>query len=188
MGMIAKDVDDSIIKWVLEIVLNPPIKNRKLIKHEPLCTYKTKYNLVRFLERMHPSAPQPYFDEVMNCFKNREAIENKKAWAIRGFHEKEPRVKMAYLWFRKFVTHNLQEYVSDCLLSVLESLAEPELHRDAEFLKINCTFALIRWACDSHKERIKTLIGNGIVSDKSVQNLKQAMCIMHKLQNRKTIV
>ena len=183
LGMIAENVDNSIINWVLKIIADNTIKDRVLKKNGSLYTFKTKYNLVRFLERMHCSAPQPYFKEVMNCFRNEEEFKHIKAWTIRGFQEEVPKRKMANLWFvGDFKEHNLQEKVSNQLISIMENLSDYYLSEEAEFLEINCAFALVRWAykSQSHINRIKKLLNTGTLCAKSIYNLKEALKIIHE--------
>jgi hypothetical protein len=120
-------------------------------------SYRTRYNAVRCIERLHQTSPKPYYLHVLGLEKReREQVE---AAAVRGFQKKnrEPGVypRMVFcvdqasappesiLEFQK-----LTRRVVNDLLRIITEIADKEIHTDAQYLKLNCTFALVRWIPD----------------------------------------
>ncbi len=119
--------------------------------------YRAKYEAARCLARLHPSAPKPLCTYVTgkDWLKNiKEDGKNKYSFiygfAARGFHLRErnigddpPEAIAAHDWEDK---SGLTAEVIEGLMSAVRELQEiPELPRDAEFLYVNCSHALIRW-------------------------------------------
>jgi hypothetical protein len=114
--------------------------------------YKTRYNIARALERIHVSAPRPYFDYILtNPWDTMDPSPNCiGAWAIRGFHmETQKPSPLPPMVFKERPKESeiemLDAKVSEGLLAAMEDLRDPELPQDAIFWAINCSLALIRW-------------------------------------------
>jgi len=117
-------------------------------------TYRTKYNVVRCLERLHPTCPKPYFEHILTGSWRVEKVGRKwyPAYAVRGFHLKRPRPGV---WRGLVldepgpdaeVPQGICAEVVDCLLRTIERLnQEWELPEDAKYLRINASYALVRW-------------------------------------------
>ena len=120
-------------------------------------SYKTRYNVVRCLERIHWSAPRAYIDHIKHFpwwkDPHHKPPQNEYyvyAYAIRGFHRPRQEATalppIIYMLPRQSpMMEELEEMVSDRLMSVIENIKEPEIPEDGVFLGINCTLALIRW-------------------------------------------
>lgn len=136
----------KVIPYAIELLKQPKYNNIYV-------RYRTKYNIVRCLERLHPSAPKPYFKHIIkNPYPWTEEVSrnNIPAFAIRGYHREERKPgEFPHMIFENnngyMEIPDLENEVSNCLLTIIENLTDDELLQDAEFLKINCTFALIRW-------------------------------------------
>jgi hypothetical protein len=117
-------------------------------------SFKTRYNVARCLERIHFSAPRPYFRHTLKFHASWGTTPLDESlvggWAIRGFHltKQEPRPVPPTVFNGRHTPLRLQQLeatVSEGLLRAVEELDDPELPEDAAFLGINCTHALIRW-------------------------------------------
>jgi hypothetical protein len=117
-------------------------------------SFKTRYNVARCLERIHWSAPRPYYKHTLKFHAswNSKPLDERLVggWAVRGFHltKQEPRPVPPTVFNDRHVPARLsllEAKVSEGLLRAIEGLEAPELPEDAEFLGINCTHALIRW-------------------------------------------
>jgi|SRR5271157_23519 len=114
--------------------------------------YRAKYEAARCLARLHPSAPQPLCDYVTD----KEWLKPTNysfiyGFAARGFHRRERNItdsppeaiSKTYDW--KSEPDSARSVIRG-LLETLRKLKDiPELPRDAEFLYVNCSHALIRW-------------------------------------------
>ncbi len=141
--------------------------------------FRTRYTAARCLVRLHPSAPKPYYKHVLGSeWLNRQADSNTiHAYAIRGFHLTTPKPG---IWppmvFEDHdecsVVSNMETEVSNCLLRTIENVNDIELPRDAEFLIINCTFALIRWLPkEFNRTRLKRLLLKGSLCRRAKTNI-----------------
>jgi hypothetical protein len=143
-------------------------------QHQP--SYRTRYNVARCLERLHNSAPRPYFEHVMT--KGWPGRANKKhfgAWAIRGFHMPNSRPGcFPPMSYESTGVNRRQRKVSDCLLWCVENLGTRSSDDEATYLEINCTFALIRWLHKDHVSRVKKLLRQNDLCSMSRGNLFQA--------------
>lgn len=155
-------------------------------------TLKTMYNIVRCLERLHPSSPHRYFDHVLRQeWPRKPAPQCFGAPAVRGFHQAQPTVgsfpPMVLQWQKNTNEIPRQETlpvpdgniidtrrdVSECLLRLLD--IDSGLSPDAPNLQVNCSHALIRWLHKDHIDRLKTALGRGGLSGKSKGNLFHAL-------------
>ncbi|MCH7726855.1 MAG: NACHT domain-containing protein [Planctomycetes bacterium] len=119
-------------------------------------TNRTKYNIVRFLERAHSSAPRPYWRHMLttpwptkpnnNCYG---------AAAVRGFHKTQPRIGY------DTPIHFMEQYnrceenqkpVSEALVSLMRQVDVESAN--GSFLTVNCSLALMRWL---HTNQLKQL-------------------------------
>lgn len=136
--------------------------NLKKVYQDKYIYYRTKYNIVRFLERIHPSASQPYLRYILEDIglKPYEKTTNDKfgGYAIRGFHRLKAYPDVVPLMEFNKDEQNAQALalaaenepaVSDSLINLICKINQKEkseeLHEGTEFLRINCSFALIRW-------------------------------------------
>lgn len=125
---------------------------------------RTQHNIIRCVERLHRSAPQPYFQHVIqqgwpkhptpDCFG---------AAAVRGFHQRERSVGYSHPMMHRGGPNDgsnpYQQEVSACLLDLLGGAS---LHSDdARELMANGTFALIRWLHPRDLEALKNLLRAG---------------------------
>jgi len=154
--------DERLIEIVVneaQTILNSEHKNKIYV------FYKTKYNIVRCLERLHPSSPKPYVCHILDWVKEEMEPDMNRfgAYAIRGFHLSKP--TPGYRPSMVFEENggcdkirDLEKEVSECLLSIIEELNnKEELSQDADFLRLNCTFALIRWLPHNFTEHNRLL-------------------------------
>lgn len=142
--------------------------------------YKTRYNIVRCLERIHPSAPQPYFSHVIDYDWSEQRLDRDHlaAYAVRGFHMEAPTPAPLppMVFDDKNYSVNLSsllvDRVSDTLLRAIEQLNRiEELPTDGDFFALNCTFALIRWLpAVPDLNRILTLLKNRHMSQLMKRN------------------
>jgi hypothetical protein len=131
-------------------------------------SYHTKYNIIRFLERIHDSSPKPYYEHALHrgwydyppsqCFG---------AYAARGFRL-NPRAihSRPMIVLRSKVNdcqHRLQREISLCLLEILDSRipdGSPGGDRENYFYcLVNASYALIRWLhCDQLDELLRVMV------------------------------
>jgi len=178
IGIIGEESAEPFIETAVKILC--PTKGPYDQSLEDLASLKTKYNVVRCLERLHRSAPRPYYRHVLD-----KAWGKDPSWdcfganAIRGFHKREP-----HPGFFPPMVYNLLQYTSDnfkqkevshCLLTLLEKQLPKQLDMDAKYLEINCTFALIRWLHKEHISRVKELLKTTPLSSSSKGNLFHAL-------------
>ena len=131
--------------------LSPSRKGKKYV------SFKTRYNIVRCLERIHWSAPRPYIRHISSFSwwrspkgKPKAGQQYLYAYAIRGFNKpkQEATAKPPIVYIeskKKSPMPQLEKQVSDRLLSTILNLKEHEIPEDGLFLGINITSALIRW-------------------------------------------
>jgi len=91
LGMLG-ELPDDILKIAVDFaitLLNEPNKS----KNHPYCTFMTRYNAVRFLERIHPSSPKSYCKFRMEKQDIGELSEGSysyiAAYAVRGFQKRQ---------------------------------------------------------------------------------------------------
>ena len=114
--------------------------------------YRAKYEAARCLERLHPSGPRPLCDYYTGGGwlkpMNYSFI---YGFAARGFQRRErsiadsppEAISKTYTWKNE---SDLSNNVVHRLLETISKLKDiRELPRDAEFLYVNCSHALIRW-------------------------------------------
>jgi hypothetical protein len=171
VGSIGTASEERFIDLAVDVLCLP---TGRAGRHEP--SYRTRYNVVRCLERLHNSAPRPYVEHVMT--KGWPGRANKKhfgAWAIRGFHMPSSRPGcFPPMSYESTGGNRRQRKVSDCLLRCVENLGTRSLDDEATHLEINCTFALIRWLHKGHVSRVKKLLRRGDLCSMSRGNLFQA--------------
>lgn len=152
-----------------------PVALKMLAQTEqPQLFPRTQHNIVRCLERLHRSAPQPYFEHVIKQdWPKKPTSRCFGAAAVRGFHQRERSVgyshPMVHLSDANDGGNPYQEEVSICLVSLIQNA--PLESRDATELIANCTFALIRWLHHREIDLIKGLIRNGRFDSRSKGNL-----------------
>jgi hypothetical protein len=155
LGMMGLDDVDHHVEQLL----------RLLTDDADTLTNQTRYNIVRCLERLHGTAPRPYWKSVMKL--KWEGGPNERCFgvaAVRGFHLDQP--QLGYTSHFEIVASAdsaLQVRVSDLLVSLLEEHAGKE-QRNAGLLEVNCTCALIRWLFAGHLPRIFAL-GNQVCAE-----------------------
>jgi hypothetical protein len=127
----------------------------------------TKYNVIRFLERIHPSSPKPYFDHTLNRrwqkYKQRYVV---GAYTVRGFRlperEIHARPAMVFEDAKNDSRAPLQGRVSRCLIKLLQPKRRRPVpsgeERDELFCRINASQALIRWLHRDDLPRLKALM------------------------------
>jgi hypothetical protein len=148
-------------------------------------SFKTRYNVARCLERIHPSAPRPYVYHTLTFHSSWNEIPLDGnlvgGWAIRGFHltKQEPRPVPPTVFVVPPTPPGLgqlEDKVPDALMHAIESLDTPELPEDAAFLGINCTHALIRWLpAKPDLKRIQRILLHRHASEPMKQNLFWAL-------------
>jgi hypothetical protein len=140
-------------------------------------SYRTVYNAVRCLERLHNSAPRPYYDHVITKegWSRMATRQFFGAFAMRGFHVQQP-VPGYFppMSYRNTGENRKQQAVSDCLLILLKELGSHSREDEARYLEINSTFALIRWLHEGHVLRVKELLRDSNLTPESRGNLFQA--------------
>ncbi len=131
-------------------------------------TCKTKYDVVRSLERLHKSGPnRPYFRHCLKWeWKGYPPVQCFGAFAVRGFHLKKPEVKtlppMVFKSPNIDKVNPYQKEVSECLLSIIQTYMDISENnhssQDCQYLIINATFALIRWLHKDHIDNLKQIL------------------------------
>jgi len=172
VGNIGAECAEGFIDTALEVLSTAPPANR--------LSYRTLYNAARCLERLHNSAPRPYYEHVIRKegWSKMSTREFFGAFAVRGVHKQQP-VPGYFppMSYRKTGENRRQQSVSDCLLLLLLLLKKPESRAagdEATYLEINSTFALVRWLHDSHVPRVKELLRDPKLTPESRGNLFQA--------------
>ncbi len=126
---------------------------------------KTKYNIVRCLARLHPSGQKrPYFQHDRRIdWRKPPSLTRFGTWVVQGFHRRIPKVRL----FPPTIVrpaHNdcsttYQKDVSECLIFLLQAsvdqAAPEEEKRDCRFLRVNASFALIRWLHKDHLDKLR---------------------------------
>jgi len=177
IGMLMPDDDDEIAEIAVKKAIQI-LKNKKYKGH--YISYKTKYNIVRCLERIHPSAPRlPYFAHTLkaNWTTMKPDSNHIGASAVRGFQMKKqkPGVFPPLVFINNDGMTNIEKLerdVFDILMLSIESLKDPEIPEDAIFLGINCTMALIRWLPkELDLDRIEELMKHQHMSDPMKKNI-----------------
>jgi hypothetical protein len=198
VGMIGEDSAERFFDTAIRILnLGPDAPSSA----SPRASYRTMYNIVRCLERLHKSAPRPYCRHVLQQDWSRPQTPSWGCFgavAIRGFHLATQRPGPYPPMIYQATSDNpKQKDLSGCLLSILESLNEHKQPRsehgtsapcavavegetkllggDATYLEINCTYALIRWLHEDHVNRAKSLLGRAALVPDSKANLFQAL-------------
>jgi len=118
-------------------------------------SYRVKQNVARCLERIHPSAPMPYFNSVLlrELIVKKDENSTLEAYAIRGFQLDAPRPSRhpVMILKKEWKAEPAQEFKSmetfivDMLLSTAEKESDHSMEPSVRFLLINVSFALIRW-------------------------------------------
>lgn len=178
IGMVGDKSAERFIETALRI-LQP---TRGSLRHqlEGLATEKTKYNIIRCMERLHPSAPRPYCQHVLT-----KAWDKEPSWhsfgakAVRGFHRPKPHPgffpPMVYEWNYNTSNGFLQKEVSQCLLTLLEQSSAKRRNRESGYTEINSSFALIRWLHEDHIHIVKKLLHKVQLTPDSKGNLFLAL-------------
>lgn len=176
VGMIATaNVAGSFIDKALDVLALPQPTGGQ---HHAL-SGQAQFNVMRCLERLHPSAPKPYYEYVISRAWGPEPEWRQfGAWAVRGFQRATRQVgahpPMTYQWERNDGTAHRQEDASHCLLDLLEHTLNLAVDvRD--FVAINSTFALIRWLHPRHIERLMALLSRGQLGPEAKANLFLAL-------------
>jgi len=139
---------------------------------------RTQHNIVRCLERLHRSAPQPYYDDVMRQnWPDEPTADYFGAAAVRGFHQAKRTIgyshPMVHRGGRNEGRNPYQKQVSDCLISLIRS-ASPKTQDGMELIA-NCTFALIRWLHPTHVKVLKALTRAGQIAARAKGNVFLAL-------------
>lgn len=181
IGMLMPD-DDELAAMAVKKAID--ILDEREYTSGPYIYYKTKYNIVRCLERVHSLAPRdPYFAHTLKL-RWREGPrdrDNIGAYAVRGFHMKKqkPGALPPTVFINKDVgppIRELEPTVSERLMSTIENLRDKEIPEDAKFLGINCTMALIRWLPQKPDlNRIEKLLGHPHMSARMKKNMFWAL-------------
>lgn len=128
-----------------------------------------RYNAARALERIHPSSPKPYFDFTYDWGEaSLEALGTiPDVHTIRGTYKKNPVPAPAemvvrtyteydkFSSFRKTIVRRLMALLRGQPLNGLQGREDGCL--ELYFLKVNCSFALVRWFDFKDKPLEKTL-------------------------------
>jgi len=171
IGMIGEDSAGRFIPVALDLLGSSEQPSTRL-------SARSRYNIVRCLERLHESAPRPYYRHVfhrdwartpsMSCFG---------AAAVRGFHQNPPRIGFFPPMEDRLGPNGSssphQSDVSRCLFDVMERcLAGGD---SAHELVVNCSFALIRWLHRDHLDRLKSFLAHHAVCPQTRGNLFHAV-------------
>ncbi len=154
IGMIGQNDSNKFI----DIGINFLCKDEKI-------NYKTKYNIVRCLERIHPSAPNPYYKFAMgDAWQIKPNWNNFFVYAIRGFHLKQSMPGFGpFLYnFDKNNSDSIKQFeVSTCFVTILEDRIQKQVEEpEYLFLEYNISMALIRWLHRDHINRLMKLLPN----------------------------
>jgi len=178
IGIIGDKSAERFIETALGIL--QPTRRSVHQQSDGLATEKTKYNIIRCIERLHPSAPRPYYQHVLT-----KAWDKEPSWhsfgakAVRGFHRPKPHPDffppMIYEW--DYNTNNgfMQKEVSRCLLTLLEQSSAKRRSRESRYTEINSSFALVRWLYEDHIHIVKKLLNNAHLTPASKGNLFHAL-------------
>jgi hypothetical protein len=147
-------------------------------------SYKTRYNVVRCLERIHYSAPRdPYFQHILHYHWSGKVLnrDHIAAHAVRGFHMKKQKpgsLPPTVFNDRKPTAEaaRMDVEVSNALLGAIEALTSKEVPEDADFFGLNCTLALIRWLPqEPDLDRLGRLLRHRHTSVRMRQNIVYAL-------------
>ena len=152
IGVLARSDDRDLVLSVAPKAIQLISQNTYKGMH---ITYRTKYNVVRCLERLHPTSPKPYFAHILTGDWRSEKSGRKwyAAHAIRGFHLKHPRpspIPRIVLEEPRpdadIRQNRCEATVVQCLIDTIDRLNRQwELPKDGKYLRINASYALIRW-------------------------------------------
>ncbi|RJR41490.1 MAG: hypothetical protein C4576_17740 [Desulfobacteraceae bacterium] len=186
--------DEDHVQRVVNSAL-PYLKQRSGKGKAGYITFKTRYNILRCLERIHWSAPTPYIDHIKNFSwwkdSNCRPPRNEYylyAYTVRGFHRpKQEATAIPPIVYRKAKRSAwmkaLEETVSNNLISVIEEIKGHEIPEDGCFLGINCTLALIRWLPKNPDlDRIASLMQVRHMDWRMKQNLFYALLMRYGRQ------
>ena len=131
---VRKSMIDTILSFMTATNLDPIIR----------------YNAARAIERIHPSGPQPYFDFMSDWgSKDWDDFQEDmivRAYAIRRItskHGRKPgKSPPLIIDLRRREKHHLESMVGRKLLDIASR------RNTDKFVRINCTYALIRWIYD----------------------------------------
>ncbi|MCP4269899.1 MAG: NACHT domain-containing protein [Candidatus Brocadiaceae bacterium] len=185
IGMIGDEQCYSFIDKALEMLQVPEDASNPVLP-------RTKYNIVRAVERLHDSAPHLYFQHVLQKdWKLKSTFYSFHAFAIRGFHLKHPEPgifpPLEYFYPRNNFASELQKKVSKKLMDLMVQAAgcrlankeNPSFH-DYEHLEINCSFALIRWFFRGHLNDLRNCLETVPLHPKTKGNLFMALTRFRK--------
>jgi len=126
---------------------------------------KAKYNIVRCLARLHRSGQErPYFKHDRSIdWATPPSLTRFGTVVVQGFHRKTPKVRLfpptIFRTAKNDCSNAYQKEVSECLLSLLHAsidhTASDEEKKDCRFLRVNASFALIRWLHKDHLDKLK---------------------------------
>jgi hypothetical protein len=151
LGIASHHQRDDVIAWILEL-LDRPIDGR-----DRDVSFQTKYNAVRCLERLHPSAPSEYWRWITQYWRNTGSSASGRptliyGYAVRGFQRPILEVHTTPpMWFpdqesRIGYRDKLQKEISSLLLRKIHQFSEfAEITDNARYLLVNMSHAIIRW-------------------------------------------
>lgn len=183
IGMVCKG-GEQVINLLLTIVENNNL------------SFLVRYDAARALERLHPSAPKPYFDYASDWgeknwdkVRNLAIKNNIRPNVIRGFGRKKPTPgeSSPLAIVKNDVNDNIiQRKVSKVLIDTLETLIEESLQDEGNhFLRINCSYALVRWFHRDDTERLKSLtnIAKEKIEIETIENIDKWVMRFHEIAN-----
>lgn len=189
LGMIGtgesyESVLNEAVDFAIQLLRNPA----KTANH-PYCTYLTRYNAARFLERIHPSGPSSYCRFRMGKKDSYDNVPDGgysyiSAYAVRGFQK----IRRVIAYSNHEIIKNYNQYshvpiykmeeVCLVLKEVFGRLGENgELDGGANELATNISQALIRWLPHSQDSVtwLKEQMGNTVFQKAIHSNLYLAL-------------
>jgi len=182
----------TMLDWIHEALTRP------MTGQDAKYSFNAKYNAARCLERIHPSAPECYWQWVVKTRKARKGAAGKDAekdrtghlihaYAVRGFQRtdleigKHPSLLMCDKGVRGGAKRDSeQERFSEVLVSGVEHLAKyVEIGEGQFYLLINLSYALIRWYSPKHRKRVEALLKRPDLDERVDINLRLALWCWH---------
>lgn len=119
-----------------------------------------RYNTARALERLHHTAPPCYFHEILiQDWDNITLPFIKKVYAVRGYRRTRPEIAFYPPMFfvrpekENLIDAEIIKQVTDLLIDLIK-----QKQNISQFVRVNCSLALIRWRETSDLKRIEQIV------------------------------
>jgi hypothetical protein len=201
---------ETILDWIYDALKRP------LDGQDAEYSFHTKFNAIRCLARLHPSAPSCYWEWILDCRKDverwkhgtgdsiaptpddrcRRPVEIICGYAVRGFQLSKREIKPGPFLMRGggvrggAVVDAHQDKFSKILIERMKFLISlSEISKRQAFVLVNMTYALIRWYSKAHREQVEELLGVTDLDHRVKANLRLTLWYWHpELRDREVLV